>query len=368
MTLPLQPADDHIAVGTVGPAANGISILARRLAASARAQGFAGTVVDEPDPARLSGLPARLPAPVRLVHLHVSDWLFADAGADPAATLGGLRRDLARRGVRLALTLHDAPQGADDPALVRRRSGTYREWARSAVDVVVSSDHERSLLREVAGVPGSAVSVIPLPIDPLPIDPLPFGPRPTRVATDPGARGSRTAAPTVAVFGFLYPGKGHREVLDELAGLAPGLTVLAIGQPSQRHPELPAELTQLARDNAIDFRVAGFVPDADLAGYLRAPVVPVAPQTRICASASLNAWIGAGRRPLVAAGRYARELAGRLPGAVRLYRPGGLREEVRRAMEEPARTWLPADLPVGPTTPAVAAAYLARWRQLVAGC
>lgn len=374
MTPPLRPPDDRIALGTVGPAANGISILARRLAAAARAHGFSGTVLDDPDPGRLIEFARRLPPSVRLLHLHVSDWLFADAGADPDAVPAALVAELTRREVRLALTLHDVPQSSDGPALVHRRSATYRQWARSAADLIVSSEHERSLLREVAGLPVEAVGVVPLPIDPLPIDrePVdrePVDPRRTgSLPVRPGAGGAPPrSGPTVAVFGFLYPGKGHRELLDELTGVGPGLTVLAIGQPSHRHPDLPAELTEFARSRDIAFRIAGFVPDADLAGYLRGPVIPVAPQTRISASASLNAWIGAGRRPLVAAGRYAAELAARLPGAVRLYPPDGLRDEVRRAIDDPARTWLPPGLAVGPTTAAVAASYLSRFRRLIDG-
>lgn len=356
MIPPPHPADDRIAWGTVGPAANGISILARRLTAAARARGFSGPVLDEPDPAGLVGLGRRLPPTVRLLHLHVSDWLFADAGADPDATPAALVAELTRRRVRLALTLHDVPQWSDGPVLVRRRSATYRQWLRSATDVVVSSEHERSLLHEVSGAPVGSIGVVPLPIDPLP------GLVGTRV--EPFIGGSD---PTVAVFGFLYPGKGHRELLDEVTGVEPGLTVLALGQSSRRHPELPAELTEYARSRGITFRVTGFVPDEELAGYLRGPVIPVAPQTRISASASLNAWIGAGRRPLVASGRYAAELAGRLPGAVRLYPPGRLRDEVRRAIDDPARTWRPPGRTVGPTTSDVAAGYLTRFRRLVGG-
>ena len=348
-----DPVDDRIAVGTVGPAGNGISMLARGLAAAAVEQGFGGTVVDEPDAGRLPALVRRLPVGVRVLHLHVSDWLFADAGADPDTALAALDRELAGRRIELAITLHDVPQGSDGPRLVRRRAATYRRWSARAAQVLVSSDHERALLREVVGGPAGRAAVVPLPIDPLP---------------GGGGPGSApTENPVVAVFGFLYPGKGHRELIEALTGVRPGLTVLAVGRPSPRHPELPADLTRLAADRGIRFQVTGFVPDRELAGRLRAPVVPVAPQTRISASASINAWIGAGRRPLVADGRYARELAERLPGALRIYAEGDLGRQVRLAIREPSRTWVPAGVPIGPTTRTVAATYLARLRALAAG-
>lgn len=338
--------DDRIALGICGPDGHGVSGLARRIATAAGDLGFAGTVLDEPDPARLADLAGRLPAPVRLLHLHVSDWLIADAGAEPDRVLAALVQALGTRGVRLAITLHDVPQVCDGPELVRRRARTYGALVSASVGVAVCSAHERSLLREVVGIAEDSVAVVPLPIDP-----TPGGPPPR--TTNPAG------PPTVAVLGYLYPGKGHRELLDDLAGTDPPVGVLAIGRPSERHQDLPAELSAVAARHGISFRTTGFVPDDQLLAQLRAPVIPVAPQTKISASASINTWIGAGRRPLVQAGRYAEELAGRLPGAVRIYRPGRLRAEVDRARADPTLTWLPDRLRVGPTTPDVAGMHLA---------
>ena len=347
--------DNRIALGSCGPDRHGVSRLARRIAAAGRDLGFTGAVLDEPDPARLADLAQRLPSTVRLLHLHVSDWLIADAAADPDVVLPALVHALASRGVRLALTLHDVPQPSDGPALVRRRARTYGALVAASAAVSVSSAHERSLLREVVGVREEDVTVVPLPIDPA------GGPSP-RPAPPAGP-------PIVAVLGFLYPGKGHRELLDELAGIRPMVTVLAIGRPSTRHCDLPAELSSVADRNGISFRTTGYVPDHELVEQLRAPVVPVAPQTRISASASINSWIGAGRRPLVRAGRYAQELGQRLPGAVRIYRPGGLRAEVELALADPVLTWLPDRLRVGPTTRDVARLHLAWLRgKVLATC
>ena len=167
-----------------------------------------------------------------------------------------------------------------------------------------------------------------------------------------------TSARTVGIFGYVYPGKGHREVLDELADCRPPVNVLAIGRPSDRHVDLIADLTRTATDRGMSFRCTGYVPDSDVLGQLRGALIPVAPHTHISASGSINSWIAAGRCPLVPAGRYATELAHRMPGAVRTYQPGSLRPAVEAAVEDPALTWLPPGLAVGPSTRTVAGRYL----------
>lgn len=345
-------ADPTIALGWFGPDEHGICRLARRIAGAAVDLGFTGTVTAEPDPARLPDLVSRLPPAVRLLHLHVNDWLFADAGADPDAAVTELARTLAARRIALTVTVHDLPRPPDDPRLQARRVRTYRKLVGAAAGVVLCSEHERALLREA--LPGDGTDVIVIP---LPIDPEPPAPRPAR-ATDP----------TVAILGYLYPGKGHREVLTELAGLDPPVTVLAIGRPADRHPDLVPELAQLAARHGMSFACTGFVPDAELLGRLRGPVIPVAPHARVSASASIGTWLAAGRRPAVPAGRYAAELDRRMPGSLWPYRPGELRTLVPAAMRDPARTWLAGDVAVGPTTRQVAARYLA-WlrRRRVAG-
>ncbi len=345
--MPHSP-DHRVALGWFGPPEHGVTDMARRIAAAATDLGFAGPVVGELDAARVAELVDRLPAPVRVLHLHVSDWLIADTAADPDRVIDGLAGAAAARGLALSVTLHDLPGPGDPPELGARRSATYRRLVDAAAGVAVCSEHERSLLHERVA-PDRAVTVIPLPIDP-----RPTGPLASRAAPPAGGGGE----PTVAIFGFLYPGKGHREVIEELAGLRPPITVLAIGRPSARHPDLVDELTEAARARGLSFRCTGYVPEEQVLDRLRAPVIPVAPQTTISASGSINSWLTAGRRPLVLAGRYAAELGRRLPGSVQLYPPGALAQAVRRAQAEPATTWLPTGIELGPTTPAVARRYL----------
>ena len=289
----------------------------------------------------------RLPTSVRLLHLHLNDWLPASGDAPATAVIADLATRVHRRGLRLTATLHDIPQPADGAELYRRRCADYRSIIALTAGVVVSSDHERTLLRDAVGEPELPVEVIPLPIDRLPVIEGQF---------------LDTAPITVGMLGYLFPGKGHREVLAELAGMP--VTVLAIGRPSPGQEYLLGELTAAARAARVGFRCTGFVPDADLPARLRRVSVPVAAHTRISASGSINSWIAAGRRPLVPAGRYVTELDRRNPGSLRIYQPGDLRRAVESAIAEPDLTVLGPDVEVGPSTCEVARHYLTWLRRL----
>lgn len=348
--------DEQIALGWCGPNEHGIPRVARQIADAAKHLGFAGTVVHERDPSRLNDLIDLLPTATRLLHLHVNDWLFADARSDADGAVTELIQRLDDRRIRLSVTLHDVPQLSDGHALYRRRCNTYRLIVKSALGVVVASEHERVLLREALSEDPEAVDQVPMGVIPLPIDPM--------VPPDRAAERDDPTPPTIGIFGYLYPGKGHREVLEELMGLDPPLAVVAVGRASDRHTELIDELTAVANRSGIDFHCTGYVPDADLPRTLRRVSIPLAPHTHISASGSINSWIAAGRRPLVPAGRYVAELEQRIPGAVWIYPPGELRRNVERAAAHPELTWLPTGLSVGPTTPMVAGRYLDWLRQL----
>lgn len=367
--------DATIVMGWCGPDEHGITRFARQIASAAIHLGFAGEVMHEAQPLRLIGLVDRLTPETRLLHLQLNDWLFADAGLDADAFIGQVAERLQRRQVALAVTLHDLPQVSDGQALYLRRCRTYRHLIESAVGVVVSSEHESLLLQEALGETAAAApglrqygtlpAVIPLPIDPL---------APSRPAVGASThlfdRTQRTEhgepAPTIGIFGYVYPGKGHRDVVEEVAGMDPAPVVVAVGRASARHTELLDELTRVAGRRGILFRCTGYVPETELQNTLRGLTVPVAPHTHISASGSINSWLAAGRRPLVPAGRYVDELERRMPGAVWIYQPGELRPNVERAVAHPELTWLSEDVRVGPTTPMVAQRYLEWLRERAA--
>lgn len=342
-----------------GPADHGITMFGRQLFEHAVAVGFGGSPVTAPGPAGLAELVPALPPTTRLLHLQVNDWMFADASATARDRLVDFASRLRDRGIALSVTLHDLPHTAVSEELYRRRVATYAAVAEVAAGIVVASRHEAQLLatavREAGSVAGTpAVTVIPLPIDVV------------RVGTPP--RRDPAVPPTVGIFGFLYPGKGHAEVLDELAGIVPAVRIVAVGQASTGHGDLPGELASRAEASGLSFTSTGFVADDEVDGLLRSVDVPVAPAAQVSASGSINSWIAAGRRPLVRAGAYTRELAARHPGAVQLYEPGELGAGVLAALAAPASTWQPAGAVVDAGPDVTARRYVDWLRALAARC
>lgn len=342
----------------VGPAQHGVVRFADDLAAA-----VGGPAWHLPGPAdlrdfRLDG-PGQHPAdrhhvidltdPVDVHYLQYTDGLYGPDTASAATAFVALRRRLAGPAV---VTLHDLPDPSDAPDRYRRRAASYRAVVAAVDAVAVSSRHEAGLLAallelfEPAGTTAAAgtggeATVIPLPIDGGPHP----GPRPEPL-------------PEVAVLGFVYPGKGHDAALAALDRVPAGIGLTAIGRVADGHAELAADLHATARSGR-PLLITGFVPDAELTARLHRAGVPVAPSTAISASGSLNTWLAAGRRPLVAAGPYTHELAARCPGALRLYQPGELPELITQALATPSLTWLAPHCQVGPGPAAAAAAYRA---------
>ncbi|MEV3903637.1 glycosyltransferase [Mycobacterium sp. NPDC050551] len=282
-------------------------------------------------------------------HLQFTDRLFGgtpEEAADAVAVVAGAVRS---GGGRVTATLHDLPQPSDGTNH-RRRLAAYRSVAAAADGIVVSSEHERSLLLE-SGAPADRVGVVPLPID------VSFAPIP-----------AAAVPPTVGIFGFVYPGKGHAEVIDALTGSDPGIEVLAIGAPSAGHDDLVEKLRARSARRGRRFTLTGHLPDDTVTDALRRVTVPVAPHRHISASGSLNSWLAAGRRPLAPSNRYTREIDVRNPGVLSLYPDTveGLRESLARALAEPGHTWLTAGTVCTPTRDEAAARYaelLARWHR-----
>lgn len=267
------------------------------------------------------------------VHLHVTDHLL---GRSPEEALEVVTALAAGR--RLSLTLHDLPQASDGAPAARRRA-CYAGLAALADDVVVSSDHEAALLRAVLDDGTRQVRVVPLAVPPAP-DPA----RPDEATTGPRE---------VAVLGFVYPGKGHAEVLAAMTGLPDDVGLRVLGGASPGHDDL---LDDLARDAAAagrPLRVDGWVPDDDLPGLLRTAAVPVFAPRHVSASASLTAWLSAGRRPVTTRGAYTEEVERRSPGALLLVddEPGALAAGIAAALSDPASTHLTPGTRVGTSPP-----------------
>lgn len=332
----------------LGPPAHGVHHFGRLVAEAAGAP-------TTTDPAELDGLdgpdgPGDADGPPRRVHLHLTDRLLA---RDPAAAAARVEAWAGR--CALTVTLHDVPQPTDGAAYDARRAAYARIVA--AVDGwVVSSEHERALVRDLLPAGGGhdegAGAVVPLPLEPFPRTPLP--PPPDLPAGD-----------TVALFGWLYPGKGHAEVLRALAGVPRRrpVTVVSLGGVAEGHDHLVGELEELAAACGVGLRLTGWLDEAVALAWLQHATVPVAGHRNVSASGSVNSWVAAGRRPLVRRSRYAEEVERLRPGSHLLWRDEELPARLAAALADPASTHLPEGPPPGPSLESVAAAYVAWWRR-----
>ncbi|SHH09240.1 Glycosyltransferase, GT2 family [Jatrophihabitans endophyticus] len=321
----------------VGPAEHGVVRHARLVAAACGQRTLHVASIDE--------LPARPDADV--VHLAWTDRLLGPALDVSGAAFERVAAWVAAAGASLSVTLHDVPH--DDSDLQRRRRVLYARVIAAARGVVVNSRTELALVEGLP--PGSLDAVHSLRAVPLPLEPA--------HPAEPG--GSPLPPASVTVLGFVFPDRGYDEVV---AALPPGSTLAAVGRASDGHDDLVARYAAQAGERWL---LTGYVPDDALAAYLADAAVPVAPNRRVTASASINTWLAHGRRPLVPACAYTRELAAERPGAVELYDPDdpdALAAAVRAALADPGRTRLAPGTPRGPAVADVAAGY----REHLAAC
>lgn len=325
-----------ITVLVVGPAEHGVTgvALAQEAALRAVAPGPVHRLRRAGIPALAELRAAVREAPPGPLLVHVTDKLFGTTPEEAADAVVALAQERPT-----VVTLHDLPQPSDGQHVAPRRGAAYRRMAQAAAAVVVASSHEARLL-------AACGADVRCDVVPLPVPELGSGP-PADAAAPPRS---------VAVLGYLYPGKGHEAVVAALDVLPDGVGLTAWGRPSAGHEDLVAALTAQARALGRPCTVTGFVPDAELPGLLRSAVVPVAPHAHLSASGSINAWLGAGRRPLVPRSAYVAELAERAPGCVWIY--DDLRAALAQAWEDPAATWLPAGSIPGPTGTGTAALLL----------
>lgn len=289
------------------------------------------------------------PTPPARAHLHFTDRLW---GSSPEAAAERIA-ELARR-TAVTVTLHDLPQPSDGPRNLARRAACYARVVAAAEAVVVNSRHEAALLEEHSGGSRTPVGVIPLPVLSRGVDPRPR----------PEPDGS------VAIVGFFYPGKGHAEMVDAVAELGRGVTAPDLGRPvtvgmlgraSAGHERELEELVASARDRGVPFELSGWLDDEALRERCRRASVPVAAHRHVSASGSLATWIAAGRRPLVPATRYSREMDALRPGTLTLVDPDrGWADAIGRALEDPASTWLDEAAVTRPHLADTATSYL-RW-------
>jgi glycosyltransferase involved in cell wall biosynthesis len=271
------------------------------------------------------------------LHVHFTDRLWASSPELAAARFERLAATSA-----VTVTLHDIPQPSDGPVNQRRRSDCYLRVVAAAAAIACNSEHEAALL---AVFVDTEPEVIPLPVD-----------------MQPQTRERDSLNGHVAIVGYFYPGKGHREAVDAVAELGrPATGVTALGRPSAGHEHDLAELVSYARARGVGFAATGFLSDDVLLEACRTASVPLAAHQHVSASGSLATWISAGRKPLIPNTRYSREMLTLRPGTATLYEPALLASAIGAALDDPQSTWLASDAVTGPDTAATVGRYLAWW-------
>lgn len=344
----------------IGPAGHGVVEYALD-AASAVARGDAGAVVIRvPDVAGLADALDSATARAAAVHLHVTDALFGATLEDAAETVAA-----ATRRHRVSLTLHDLPQPSDGERNLPRRARAYRRMAEGAVGVAVSSHHEAALFAEFVDA-DRATGVVPL------------GTRhavaPSPAAPDGVASGG--SGPTrILMAGYIYPGKGHDDVIDAAGRLTRStgraVEVVVLGGVVPGHEVEADRLTERAAHAGVAVTVTGFLTEADYRRGIASAGIPVVAHRHYSASRSLLDWAEAGRRALVVPTRYTTEMAALRPGTLRLAGTqgdsdvvSGLVEALTEAAQDPASTRLAPGQPLDPTLDDVARLSREWWRSL----
>jgi hypothetical protein len=280
------------------------------------------------------------------LHVHFTDRLWA---ASPELAAERFERLAATSAV--TVTLHDIPQPSDGLVNQRRRTDCYSRVVAAAAAIACNSKHEASLL---AVFTDATPEVIPLPVDVL--------------LWETGSPAHRTELldGNVAIVGYFYPGKGHREAVDAVSHLGRVSTgVTALGTASAGHEADLIDLASHAREQGVEFTATGFLSDAALAHACRIASVPLAAHQHVSASGSLATWISAGRKPLIPNTRYSREMLDLRPGTAILYEPPLLASAIASALDDPESTWLTSDASTGPDSAATARRYLAWWESVV---
>ena len=306
----------RVLVHAPGPAGHGVVRHAAAVARAARPHGVE-SVVNGAD----------------VTHAQFTDALY---GPDIGRAAAAFEAWAATAPRPLLVTLHDVPGADADPARDAVRGRGYARVVAACDGVVVSAGHEAA---KVERLTGRRAAVIGLPV------------------VAPQRRGARPPWAdrlTLGVLGFVYPGKGHDTVIDAAGRHPLRPLVLAAGAVSPGHDDLLLDLHRRAAARGVDLLVTGPLDDADMAAAADAVTVPIVPAPAVSASGSLATWLGCGRRPLVARGEYAVELAARHPGALTLY------TDLDAALARPRSTRI-----AGPVRwPDAGAAHAALYRRL----
>lgn len=234
-----------------------------------------------------AALPLKLESPS--VHVCFTDHLFGDTPAQAVQLMHRLGKQFF-----LSISFHDVPQPQEGEERFATRARAYAELGERADVLVVNSEHEAAFFREHC-----YKAVYPLVL------PLPLPAVHTQTAASAPLLNAQPLE--ISIMGFLYPGKGHQELLESLSGL--NANVRALGKLSDGHDWLLESLETTAQDAGVGFEVTGYLNEPELEEQMLRTQIPVCAHRHFSASGSLMKWISLGRRVLVSDNTYSRELA-----------------------------------------------------------
>lgn len=304
MSAATDPVVTHL---VLGPAHHGVTRHGAQLAGPTRVE-LTDVGVGAAD---LAAVLAACPGPV---HVHLTEHLLGatnDAVEQGMAVLENVARPV-------HVTLHDIPQPGEGEARFTRRAALYGRIARAAASVQVCSENERTALAAMSGRRG--IGVVHLPVD----------------VRDGAARARVEEGGAIGVLGFVHPGKNPGLALEVAAAV--GRSVLLIGAVGAGHETFAEQLRADARRLGIDLEVTGHVSEAEMDEQIARVAVPLAPYRHVSASGSIGRWIAAGRRPVVLATPWARELAEQAPWALDVIEADEIVPAVASALAQPDRT------------------------------
>lgn len=169
----------------VGPDQHGVVEYAQLLT---RAAG--GTVIRVESWQELNDL-SLPPGPLQIFF---SDHLFGTSPSDATSRIITLAQNRP-----LSVSFHDIPQPEEGSDRFARRATAYAQLAQAADAIVVNSQHEADFFHEHCSAPISQPRIVPLPL-------------PARVTT--GSPADTPALDSIGIMGFVYPGKGHLELVN----------------------------------------------------------------------------------------------------------------------------------------------------------
>lgn len=285
--------------------------------------------------------------PAGPLQIYFTDHLF---GSSPSEALTRVLNLVGNH--PLSVSFHDVPQLEEGADRFARRAKAYVELAQRADAVVVNSQHEaRFFTQRLTQNPHPALRVVPLPL-------------PQRVTTIKPSSSTPPNPPSIhddiAIMGFIYPGKGHMELLDSLSkNPAHGIHSLrALGRIADGHEWLADDLRSASMRAGVDLEITGFLDPEELEQEMFRAGIPVCAHRHFSASGSLMKWISLGRRVLVADGPYPRELRERWPNFIVLVKDDAWPEAIAAL---PSDFCDPSDPPSDWTWAQVASSYHQVW-------